>query len=211
MRIVNGGFGAAAPLYGAAAMGPELKQNAMVIFHFFSWQSFLVWAVLLTLFWYVLVGALFFRGEIRHLFSGRPLFSGKVSGKVFSGKLAVVREEEPENLLGASKDPEGFASVPMNQFSFARGGAAVGQALEEDRQEAQLALVPDLLEELKTVFYTLERNGGGREDFEELFRLLAARFEPLITSPSYGAVNAYILEQLPFELSLAELEAMWEG
>jgi len=214
--IVKGWFGDWRLLFRSGAMGLRVKENFMIVLHPFSWQQFLVAALVLTLIWYALIGALYFRREIADLFSGRPravLGDARLGAGLSSGLRVVAgEEEEPDSLLGAPRDPEGFASVPMHQFSFAGGSSSsVVQVLEEDEREAQLGLVPDLLEELKEIFYLLERNGGDRSDFEELFQPVAARFESVITTPSFAAVNAYILENVPFALSESELEAMWEG
>lgn len=212
--IVKVWFAGLRLLFCRGAMGLRVKENFMIVLHPFSWQQFLVAALVLTLIWYALIGALYFRGEIAHLFSGKPRAAHRAVGAGLpagNGLLPVAGEGEPDNLLGASRDPEGFASVPMHQFSFAGGSSSVAQVLEEVEREAQLSLVPDLLEELKEIFYLLERNGGDRSDFEELFQPVAARFESVVTTRSYAPVNAYILENVPFALSESELEAMWEG
>jgi len=182
----------------------------MIIFHQLTWQQFLITALVLAAIWYAAVGVLYFRDEAAGLFSGkRAVKSGKTLQPAFEG----VAVEEPESLLGRSREPDGVTTVAMSQFSFAGAGRSlnVAEEAEAELRETQLGLIPDLMEELKTIFYRLERDGGTREDFEGLFQPVAARFESVITSPNYAAVNAYIMDQVPFELSEAELEAMWEG
>jgi hypothetical protein len=182
----------------------------MIIFHQLTWQQFLITALVLAAIWYAAVGILYFRDEAAGLFSGKRAVKTYASLKP---DLEQAAEAEPGSLLGRSREPEGVSILAMSQFGFTGAGRGVenGESAEKDMREARLGLIPDLMEELKTIFYMLERESGTREDFVELFRPLAARFGSVITNPNYAAVNAYILDQVPFELSTAELEGMWEG
>jgi hypothetical protein len=212
LGIVNGGCTSFGLLdHQPGAMGLQVKiKFVMILLHQFSWQQFLITALVLAVAWYAVIGLLYFRGEVSGLFSGRKLAG---AGQVWQPAFEGPPEVETENLLGRSREPEGVSVLAMDAFSFVGGNQTVNEPsdMEEDDREIQLRLIPDLMEELKTIFYRLERDGGDRLDFEEWFRPVAARFESVITSASYAAVNAYILENVPFELSEKELEAMWEG
>lgn len=193
-------------------MGRRVNFFDMIILHQFSWQQFLIGALLLTFSWYVFIGVLYFRKETVALFSGKQRAGVRKLAGVVDGKRLVLEDGDDDGLLGAAREPEGINTVAMNEFSFAGAGhtRAAEEVSEEDLRGIQLGLVPDLMEELKTIFYRLERDGGGREDFVALFEPVAAKFEPVITSPAYSAVNAFILDNVPFALSEAELKAMWE-
>ncbi len=47
---------------------------------------------------------------------------------------------------------------------------------QTEERETQLGLVPDVLEELKSIFHILETEGGGKSDFISLFGMVSAKY-----------------------------------
>jgi uncharacterized protein YozE (UPF0346 family) len=89
----------------------------------------------------------------------------------------------------------------MNEFSFAE--------MDND-QEEQLGLLPDFLEELKTIFNILEKEDGKKADFISLFGMVKAKYPKATESANLDAINQYIREHAPFLLSNEELDNLWD-
>ncbi len=160
--------------------------------HFFTWQQFIYTAAVLVVIYYVTVGLLFFRQELQHY----------LSGKRKPERLKREWEEEledEEDLMGQAKEPEGLNSVSLSGLDF--GSVS---------KETQLGVVPDVLEELKSIFYIVERDKGTKEDFISLFDLVSAKYPQIKGSPNQDALNDYIRTNLPFEITDEELENLWQ-
>lgn len=177
----------------------------------FSWQQFLVAALVLTLLWYAVVLLVCYRGFLFGLFSGS---GGTVRGlpKVTmvnefrkggaddDGASAAAGGQAEEGLMGLAKLPEGMSVVGEGDFGFA--------GMEVDR-EAQVGLVPDVLQELKGIFEWLANNDGSKRDFLERMAVLVVDFPKLSSHPALGRLNAYVVEHAPFHLTAEELEDLW--
>lgn len=176
----------------------------------FSWQQFLLAALLLTLLWYAVVLLVFYRSFIVGLLSGaggaaEMGASGQSVGRFRNGGRAV--EEGPEvavagadSLMGVAKLPEGMSLVEAAELRF------VGQGQDRD---SQLGLIPDLLAELKRLFVGLAEGDGGKPDFFRLLELLKADFPKMGGHPQIGAVNGFIIDHAPFHLTAEEIENLW--
>jgi hypothetical protein len=174
----------------------------------FTWQQFLVAALILSLIWYMVVIPLFYRNEFNDLLSGKRKQAGP------SGPLPHVWDDEfedelfgEESLMGKTRLPEGATRVSMEQFSFAP--LTTTTAVEDDNKETRLGIVPDVLEELKRIFHIMERDKAGKEDFISLFSLVSAKYPKIRNTPNQQAINDYIRENLPFEISDEELDSLW--
>ncbi|MES2276025.1 MAG: hypothetical protein V4592_08380 [Bacteroidota bacterium] len=169
--------------------------------HHVSWQQFLHWALILLAAWYVAVYFMFYHRRIRaRLREGQDGFF-RVK-KDWEDEL----EDGPEagsDLMGRPAAEEGVSSLSMQDFGFA-------PVLESSDAALRLGVVPDVLEELKTIFYTLERDGGGKPEFLSLLQLVALRYPALRGSHDLRAIAAYIREQVGFALTDEELDAVWE-
>lgn len=178
-----------------------------MLFKSFTWQQFLVAALVLSSLWYLVVLPLLYRKQIGQWLDKK-------------GKKPVVEplrwdwdgelEEEPETgaddeLIGRSKMPEGMSRLEMGMFGFAPD---VQEDVEESR-ELQQSLVPDVIEELKSIFHILEREQGTKEDFFSLFWLVKAKYAAIRDTPSERALNDYIRENALFPLSDEELTNLW--
>jgi len=176
-------------------MVPGAKVKSMIVLHQFTWQQFLVAALVLTVGWYVAIATLYFRKEL----------SGLFDGKSKPEKLKKEWEEElddEENLMGRAMPVEGLSTVTMNDFGFV-------PKERTDERTTRLGVVPDILEELKSIFYILERDKGSKDDFISLFGRISAKYPQIEGSPNQDALNDYIRENLPFEISDEELESLW--
>jgi len=157
----------------------------MLIFHQFTWQQFLVAALVLTVGWYVTIGLLYFRKEL--------------SGLRKPEKLKKDWEEELEdegNLMGNARPVAGMDTVEMSEICFMP-------------KEQQLGIIPDILEEFKSIRYILERDNGGKAEFISLFGLVSTKYPQVKGTANQDALNDYIRENLPFEISEEELEELW--
>jgi hypothetical protein len=177
--------------------------------HQFSWQHFLVAALILSLIWYVALFLLFYRGRLKAHLSGN-----KVKDYVDPREVPFSRSEDLEEsaealeteLMGKPKMPEGMSRVGMHQVLFAGRNPEVTAWVDQGRQ---LGLVPDILEELKEIFSVLEAEQGTKQDFLELFALVKAKFPGIAGTPEEKALNGFIRENVLFPVSDAELDALW--
>ncbi|HEY8929596.1 MAG TPA: hypothetical protein VIM55_10425 [Mucilaginibacter sp.] len=146
----------------------------MLIFHSFTWQQFLITALVLTVAWYAVVWFLYFRRK-QGVSQQKP-----------------VADEPETSLMGAAKPVNGLSGLSTEDFVFHRMG-----------------VIPDILEELKSIFFILDRDSGGKAEFISLFSLVGAKYPQIKGSPDQDALNDYIRENLPFEITEKELEELW--
>jgi len=109
--------------------------------------------------------------------------------------------------MGGSAEDEGVSIVPADGFSFA------GKPKMEEREntdEVLRGLIPDVLEEIKQIIHTVGTKGGNKSDFIGLFKLVSAKYIRLKTSHHLEAINEWIMDNIPFELTEDELWQLWE-
>ena len=109
--------------------------------------------------------------------------------------------------MGGSAEDEGVSIVPADGFGFA--GKSQGTE-RENTEEALQGLIPDVLEEIKSIVHTVETKGGSKEDFIGLFKLVSAKYTRLKTSHHLEAINEWIVDNTPFELTEDELWQLWD-
>lgn len=179
----------------------------------FSWQQFLVAAVILTLAWYAGVILLFYRKEITDLLNGkqRPVTDPEPLPHVWDDEYEEVPSSEEESLMGKSALPEGMTRLSMAQFGFAPiVKEPLNEAMETgEEKDTQLGLVPDVLEELKSIFHILHTENGNKEDFISIFKMVNSKYPKIRNTPNQQALNDYIRGNLPFEITEEELEKLW--
>jgi hypothetical protein len=165
----------------------------------FTWQQFLVAACILSFIWYVVVLFIIYRKEAKRMFKAKapaePLPHRWENEEEF--------EEEPqhEDLVGKPALPEGSENVASGEFSF------VGN---DDTKSQSLGLVPDVLEELKSIFNILEKEDGTKQDFFSLLELVKSKYGAIGSHPQIANINDFIRERVPFHLSKQELENLWD-
>jgi hypothetical protein len=177
--------------------------------HYFTWQAFLVAALILTLLWYAVVILLFYRKELNDFLSGNHPPAAKPEPLTHAWDEDF--EDDPladeETLMGKPVMPEGMSRLSMAQFGFAPNVKEI--TIEDDDKGTRLGLVPDVLEELKSIFHILEKENGNKEDFISLFGLVSTKYPKIRNTPNQQAINDYIRENLPFKISDEELDNLW--
>ncbi len=167
----------------------------------FTWQHFLIAAVVFTVIWYAGVILIFYRKELKAFFVGRTKTGEKKEPLPHRWEKGVEKMENPqeESLLGKTKMPEGISIVGTAEFGFT-GPARTGD---------QVGLVPDLLEDIKKVFQLLVKQDGNKKDFFNLMAEIGRDYPQMGSHPSIGHINGFIAEHAPFHLSKEELENIW--
>ncbi len=173
------------------------------MFYSFTWQQFLIAALVLTSTWYAAVLLLFYRSRVQSLFlkkeKSSPIKQEPVP-HIWDEDDEFEEFNEEESLIGESKLPEGVLSVPLTGFSFAEPANPV-----EDR----LGLVPDILEEVKHVFSIIKKENGSKEEFFSLLQLVKAQYSQILESPLLDEINQLIIAESPVEILIDELESFW--
>jgi len=177
--------------------------------HYFTWQAFFYAALILTLSWYVGVILLFHRAALNDFLGGNH--PSTAPPEPLPHVWDEDFEDEPladeESLLGKPVLPEGMSRLSMSQFGFVPRVTAT--AMENEDKGTRLGLVPDVLEELKSIFHILETENGNKDDFISLFGLVSAKYPKIRNTANQQAINDYIRENLPFEISDEELDNLW--
>jgi hypothetical protein len=174
----------------------------------FTWQQFLIAALVLSSIWYTVVILLFYRHRIK------DYLNGKNKGNNPPEPLRHVWDEDFEDeLLGDEDDvmgkpalPEGLSNLSVAQFGFAPRTS--DEDLDESRQRQQ-SVVPDVLEELKSIFHILETQQGTKQDFISLFGLVSTKYPNVKGTSNQQALNDYIRENVLFPISDEELDSLW--
>lgn len=166
----------------------------------FTWQQFLVAALILSLVWYMAIVLLYFREELKNLFKGgnKHDYPKERLPRDWESEL----EDESDDLMGEPVKPEGVSTVSTSDFSFG--------SKQEALKESQLGLIPDVMEELKGIFRILEKEDGDKSDFFSLLKLVKAKYPKINSNPNIDYLNDFIRERVPFLLTTEELENMWD-
>jgi hypothetical protein len=155
------------------------KKGGLMFIHF-SWPQYGIAAVAATAAYYAWLGYRYYRPEIRHLFT--PPNSDE--------KLWEKEAYEP---VGRIAEEEGSLLVDAEEVEFA-------EPLD------QLGLLPDVLEEIKSLAGMAETKG----DFLSLLKLVTAKYPQVAGSPQQTAVLGFIREQAPFQLTDPELNQLFQ-
>lgn len=171
----------------------------------FTWQQFLTAALILSLLWYAGVILICYRKELSGFFSpkSKPAPLEKLKPE---WEEELYEEETEVNLMGKQAAQEGVSSASMEDLRF----IPTREEIADNDKDAQLGLVSDVLEELKSIFHILEKENGGTEEFISLFALVKAKYPKIRESRNLEAITAYIREHLPFELNEEDLRKLWE-
>lgn len=185
--------------YSRRNVAPGQKQSIMILFHHFTWLQFGIAAIGLTLIWYAAILLLYFRKEAQNLLT-KPK-----PAEAESLQHAWETDEftDDEEMIGDAAEPEGVTTHSWNSFGFAGRN-------KENAEDELNGLVPDALEEIKLAVHTAETQGGGKSDFISLFKLVATKYARLKDGPHLEAINEWILENVPYDLTEDELWQLWE-
>lgn len=174
----------------------------------FSWQDFLIAALIFFLVWYAAILLLFYRTQLTAFFSG-----GAKARQPQPLQKEWADELSEDNLLGSPVLPDGVSEVEMNSFSFTPKTPAAETDKENDgdaHRDEQLGLIPDVLEELKSIFNILSSEDGRKSDFISLVQLVKEKYPKIRTADNLEELNRYIRDHVPFSLSEEELEDLWD-
>lgn len=118
--------------------------------HAFTWQQFLIAAVVFSLVWVVVILLLFYRNEVSALLPG-----GKPNIEPLKHAWQDDFEEGPDDLMGKVAEPDGVSLVNQNHFSFLpRETFDAGQVADDAGQAAGVLQTDlfDLMEDVKPLF-----------------------------------------------------------
>lgn len=183
-----------------------------MMFQEFTWQQFLVAAMVLSVIWLLGVWLIYWR----------PLSTGGLNGGKRNGThdsedaLPHSWQEEVDVLdpLGATDDglmgkpalEHGVSVLEADEFSFAQ----VERRDRGERGESDLlGDLADAQEEIKGICRILEKEDGSKEDFFSLFEIVRVKYPKLTGSALLSELNDFIREQVPFFLSDEELDSLW--
>ncbi len=183
----------------------QQDKSKEIMLHQFTWQQFLIAALILTLVWYIAIILLYYRSKILDLFSaGSKLKQPEKLKREWEEEL---EEDDNDDLIGKQAIPEGVSEVEMHMLGFA---PKVKKDIREDDQDTQLGLIPDVLEELKGIYRILEKENGNKEHFISLFKLVTSKYPKIKGTANQQALNDYIRENLSFSISDEELDNLWK-
>jgi hypothetical protein len=168
----------------------------------FSWQSFLIAALILSLIWYAGVLTLFYKKEITGFTSlTKPEPAQPLSHHWETKVDRLAPDLLQPDLMGKSRSAEGVQNVRVGDFGFAG---------DEDNRYAQIGLVADVLEDLKDLFRKLASQQGSKQDFFILIGALNLKYPGIGSHPGIDNINSFILQQASFTLSADELDYLWD-
>lgn len=169
----------------------------------FTWQTFLIAAMVLALVWYVGVILIFYRKELDAFLSGIKLgrHPDEPLPHRWENGTEQTEDENEEGIMGRPQLPEGLTTVNMGGFGFVE---------DKDEKEQQVGLVPDVLEEVKSVFSILAKEDGNKNDFFGLMRLVRKKYPKIGSNPNIGYINEFISDHAPFHLTTDELGNLWD-
>lgn len=168
----------------------------------FTWQQFLIAALILSLVWYAGIFLLYYRKKAKDLLTAENRDPERLK-REWEEELEDDPEED-EGLMGIVKDPVGVSSADMDTFRFAPKADD-----PQEYRDTQLGILPDILEELKSIFRILENEQGTKEDFISLFALVSSKYPKIKDTANQQAFNEYIRENLLFPISDEELDQLW--
>ncbi len=169
----------------------------------FTWQQFLVAAMVLSLIWYAGVILLYYRTEFLGFLGRTENIRPEPLPHRWETGVEVLEDEIPKEneLMGKPKLPEGMSSIGMGSFGFVQ---------TEDERETKVGLVPDVLQEIKEIFGIIEKEDGSKKDFFDLMEMVRQKFPKIGSNPNIVRINQFITEHAPFHLSADELENLWD-
>lgn len=165
----------------------------MILLHHFTWQQFGIAATLLAVIWYGIIWLVYYRKSPQEL-TKEPLAH-------YWAEAEEVEDYEP---FGNAAEDESVSLATSDGISFA------GRPQRENTEDALRGLIPDVLEEIKSIVHTVETKGGDKSDFISLFKLVSAKYDRLKTSHHLEAINEWIADNTPFNLTGEELWQLWD-
>lgn len=172
----------------------------------FTWQQFLIAALILSTVWYSFILLVYYRKGSRRFWPRSRSSNEQLPHSEITDRPDNLPEEE-NALMGRPAEPEGVKTCSMDDFGFA---AKTAEAEEAAGKPEQMETVPDVLEELKEIFRVLEKEDGSKAEFFSLLALVKAKYPKIRSSPNLQHINEFIRERIPFLLTKEEFENLWD-
>lgn len=175
----------------AAGVRQELKQVFFMNGFGFLWGPYGLMGLLgLCAVLLLLVRYLFGMKSSGGVQAGPDLGSGLDAEEVLDGYSGVMGRAKPE--IGVSQ-------VSADEFGFS------GPADED-----ALGILSGAQEKIREICQVLADRDGTKEDFFSMFGLVRESYPGLEGHPLRASLDHFIREQVPFFLSVAELESLWD-
>lgn len=199
-----------------------------MMFASFTWQQFLIAALVFSVVWWVAVLLLYWRAEVSGLLSGKgwnavSAKAGASGATADNGPLPhgwqdgvddLVDSGTDEGLLGKPVLEHGVSVLDAEEFSFVpreeeaglagRSGAVEAEPGAENRGD-----LADVQQEVRSICALLAQEDGTKEDFFALFAMVRERYPKVSASPLLAELNGFIRDRVPFHLSQEELDGLW--
>nr|WP_162988859.1 hypothetical protein [Pedobacter schmidteae] len=188
----------------------------------FTWQQFLVAAVVLSALWVLGVWLIYWRPLSRG-----GLSAGRGNGMHNAGDALPHSWQDEvdefstvdaldDGLMGKPALEHGVSVLDADEFSFVPL-EELGEREEHGDQfegkrigvEGLLADLDDAKEEIKGICRILEKEDGNKEDFFALFEVVRLKYPKVVVPELLAELNDFIREQVPFYLSKQELDSLW--
>lgn len=157
----------------------------------FTWQQFLVAAMIFSLVWLLIAGLVFFRKQLFGLLSGDK--------QVEPLKHAWADDFEADDLMGKAQEPEGVQVLSQHEFGFTPPLGDEKVTVDADAQQNDLF---DLMENIKRLLDA----GLSKRELIEAVSMEVHRFPRLAASPLLDNFYEMVCEKADFELSVADLQ-----
>jgi hypothetical protein len=206
--LVHGNFALVSLLWGEPAQWGA-GQMIPFMLHHFSWQQFLIAASVLTLAWYGFVLMVIYSKGVFARKVGTPVARAAAvyRGDAAAGQPAAGEAAAAAELMGKPAEREGCSRVGSDEFGFA-GPASALEAETGFSEDDLLGLIPDVMEELKTVMHRMEETGGTRAEMLDGLRGVIAGHPSVHRHRE--AISEWIADLSVYELELEELWSLWE-
>ncbi len=167
--------------------------------HQITWQQYLLFAAILTLLYYAIIWLVYFWGQFPNF------FSGKEKAGAADDSPNWRNEAEYEDLLGGSAEDEGVSTIESEQVHFSPKTVPAAASLKPDDDEELHGTIPDVLEDIKVII----RQSDTKSEFIKSFPSIPVKYPQIADSRHLEAINDFIAEQVPFEISEEELYQLW--
>lgn len=183
------------------------------MFDSFSWDDFLLLAILALTGYYVIAVVFFYRREV------------SMSAKSFKNPSPLI--ERPDlnetniggGFLGKARPDipppsEHVTTTPSDLLQFAEQKGSNGDEPHKGQQDALLiGAVADLLEETKTLVQVIADCEGDKGESIPMFQALLAKYPHIADTKFRAPINMYLLEeckqQCDFEMAIGEIDSWW--
>jgi len=181
---------------------------------FITWQQYLISIGGLTLLYYLLILALYYRSEITSLFNSKPAVQRQPDEATAVHQSNFIGEPEFDGQQTVAAE-ELFFAAPDEEEEPEQAGRTEPLVKQPDTPIAPnetflLGPVADFLKELKSGFTLLKEAQGDKEEFLTLLGILSEKYNQVMQSAYRPLMEVFILElageQLPFELALSDLQ-----